>query len=177
MIVSIIVAKDKNNLIGVGLEMPWNLPSDFKYFKEKTLNHPIIMGRRTFESIGATPLPNRPHVIVTKDYNLSYKFKDVVVVNDIEDAILISRTFEDYDTSEVFICGGGEIYAHALWNDLVDKLYLTEVDTKIKVEEHDQDKCVYFPQISHDQWDMVDVKFHEADEKNKYLTFLEFEHL
>jgi len=176
MIVSAIVAKDQNNLIGIGQEMPWHLPKDFSYFKETTTGHPIIMGRKTFESIGCRPLPNRPHVIVTTDYTLSYKSDNVVTVSSVEDAILIAKSFEHADTSEVFICGGGQIYAYALNHNLIDKIYATEIHTKIKVDEWDQDKCIYFPQFGNDAWDLTSIKTYDADEKNKYnMTFMVFE--
>lgn len=176
MIVSAIAAKDQNNLIGIGLEMPWHLPKDFSYFKETTIGHPIIMGRKSFESIGCRPLPNRPHVIVSADYTLSYKSDNVVTVSNVEDAILIAKSFEHSDTSEVFICGGGQIYEYALKNKLVDMLYITQIHTNIKVDKQDQDKCVYFPDYGNDAWDLVQIKAFDADEKNKFnMTFMVFE--
>jgi dihydrofolate reductase len=171
MIVSAIVAKDKNNLIGIGLEMPWHQPKDFKYFKETTVGHPIIFGHSSFKSIGCRPLPKRPHIIVSRDPELNYEGVDCVTT--VEDAITLAKTF---GSDEVFICGGGQIYYYALKNRLIDRLYITEIHTKIHFDEWDGGQCVYFPQISHDDWDMVTIKTADADEKNKYdMTFLQFE--
>ena len=169
MIVSAIVAKDENNLIGIGLKMPWHLPTDFSYFYKTTLHHPIIFGRKSFESIGCKPLPKRHHIIVSRDPKLSYPNVDCVTT--LEDAIALAKTFGN---EECFICGGGQIYKYALENKLIDKLYITEVHTKIKVDE--EDKAVYFPNYGNDNWDMTSVKAVDADELNKYnMTFLQFE--
>ena len=170
MIISAIVAKDKNNLIGIGLEMPWHLPKDFKYFKETTLGHPIIFGRVSFESIGSKPLPNRTNIVVSKNPKLKYNYENVHTVTTVEDAIALSKTF---DSDETFICGGGQIYQYVIKNKLIDKLYITEVDTKIDVNDSDQYKCVYFPQIGNDGWNLEKISKHGTDEKNKYsMKFL-----
>ncbi len=171
MIVSAIAAKDENSLIGIGLKMPWHLPADFYYFKKTTENHPIIFGHESFKSIGCKPLPNRPHIIVSRDPELTYEGVDTVTT--VEDAITLAETF---DSDEVFICGGGQIYGYALNNKLVDKLYVTQVHTKIKVDDHDEFKCVYFPNYGNDAWDLASVKARDGDEKNKHnMTFLVFE--
>ena len=144
MIVSAIAAMDKNNLIGIGSEMPWHLPKDFKYFKDTTMGHPIIMGRKSFESIDCKPLKGRPHIIVSKDPNLNYS--SVNTVTTVEDAIALAKTMEGSD--EIFICGGGQIYKYALNNKLVDKLYITAIDTSIFVDFDDwvDNDCIYFSQ-------------------------------
>lgn len=171
MIVSAIVAKDRNNLIGIGLEMPWHLPADFKYFKDTTTGHPVIFGHNSFKSIGCRPLPNRPHIIVSTNPELNYEGVDCVTT--IEDAITLAKTF---GSDEVFICGGGQIYKYALENKLIDKLYITEVHTTIIVPAKMKDKCVFFPKYRNDAWDLVSVKARDADEKNIYnITFLQFE--
>jgi dihydrofolate reductase len=132
------------------------------------------MGRLTFESIGCRPLPNRPHVIVSKDPTLAFDSNNVYCVTTVEDAIALANSLDGSD--EVFICGGGQIYAYALDHNLVDKIYATEIHTKIKVDDWDQDKCVYFPQFGNDAWDLTSIKTHDADEKNKYnMTFMVFE--
>jgi len=173
MIVSAIVAKDQNNLIGIGLKMPWHLPKDFRFFKETTTGHPIIMGRKTFDSLGSI-LPNRPHIIVSNDPELDYESTVVYSVTSVEDAIILAETLEG--SEEVFICGGGEIYSYALKNNLVHKMYITEIHTKIKVDEWDEEKCIYFPDFGNDAWDLTNIKTHDADEKNKYnMTFMVFE--
>jgi dihydrofolate reductase len=173
MIVSAIVAKDRNNLIGIGLKMPWHLPKDFSYFKNITGGYPIIFGRLSFESIGCRPLPNRPHIIVSSDPELDYGNPNVVCVTTVEDAITVA---ESYGKEEVFICGGGQIYKYALDNNLVDMLYITDVNTKIKVDELDEDNCVYFPDYGNDSWDLISIENYKADEKNKYdMSFLVLE--
>lgn len=173
MVVSAIVAKDKNNLIGIGLEMPWHLPEDFAYFKSTTSGYPIIFGRKSFESIGCRPLPNRPHIIVSSDPELDYDDSNVVCVTTVEDAITIAKS---YGVNETFICGGGQIYEYALKNNLVDMLYITEVNTEIRVDEHMKDKCVYFPDYTNDNWDLLFVDNFKADEKNVYdMSFFIFE--
>lgn len=173
MIVSAIVAKDQNNLIGIGLEMPWHLPKDFAYFKATTEHHPIIFGRVSFESIGCRPLPNRHHIIVSSDPELDYDNDNVSCVTTLEDAILLAQSFQ---SDEVFVCGGGQIYTYGLKNNLIDKLYITEIHTKIKVDKWDEEKCVYFPNFGNDDWDLIQIKTHDADEKNKHnMTFMVFE--
>ena len=171
MTVSAIVAKDKNGLIGIGLEMPWHLTADFKYFKETTVGHPVIFGHKSFKSIGCRPLPKRPHIIVSRNPELNYESVDCVTT--LEDAIALSKTF---GSDEVFICGGGQIYKYALDNKLLDKLYITEIYASIKIDEADVFKCVHFPNYSNDDWDLVGIKSQDIDENNKYnMTFLQFE--
>lgn len=171
MIVSAIVAKDKNNLIGIGLKMPWHQPKDFEYFKNTTMGQPLIFGHKSFKSIGCRPLPKRPHIIVSTNPELNYEGVDCVTT--VEDAITLSKSF---GSDEVFICGGGQIYDYALKNRLIDRLYITEIHTKIKVDKRDGDQCIYFPEILHDDWDMITIKSADADDNNKYdMTFLMFE--
>jgi dihydrofolate reductase len=172
MIVSAIAAMDKNNLIGIGLKMPWHLPKDFSYFKETTTNHPILMGRKTFESIGCRPLPNRPHVIISSNPELSFESKKVYSVTTVEDAIALAGSLNGND--EIFICGGGQIYAYAIEHKLIDKLYITTVHTEIDVKK--KENPIYFPHFNHDEWDLTFIKTEDFDENNKYnMTFLIFE--
>lgn len=130
-VISLIVAMSNNRVIGKDNKMLWHLPNDFKYFKEKTLNKPVIMGRKTFESIGR-PLPNRQNIVITSDS--SYSADGIIVVDSLEKALDITC-----DEKEVFIIGGGQIYKQSL--NIVDKLYLTIVDTEI-------DGDAYFPDFS-----------------------------
>ena len=104
--VSIIVAKSKNGVIGVDNKLPWNLPEDLKRFKELTTNNVVIMGRKTFESLGK-PLPKRTTIIITR--NLNYKVEGCIVVNSLENAIIEAR-----EDDNPYILGGGEIYRQAL---------------------------------------------------------------
>ena len=124
MIVSLIVAVSENGVIGKNNDLIWHLPKDMKYFKEKTLGHHIIMGRKNFESIPHKfrPLRNRVNIIVTR--NKDYTAKDCIIVNSIESAVDYSKSNKE---DEVFIIGGGEIYKQSIQKNLVDKIYLTRV--------------------------------------------------
>tara|TARA_B100000131_G_scaffold321673_1_gene373164 strand:- start:2750 stop:3253 length:504 start_codon:yes stop_codon:yes gene_type:complete len=124
MIVSLIVAVSENGVIGKNNDLIWHLPKDMKYFKEKTLGHHIIMGRKNFESIPHKfrPLRNRVNIIVTR--NKDYTAKDCIITTSIESAIDYSKSNKE---DEVFIIGGGEIYKQSIQKNLVDKIYLTRV--------------------------------------------------
>jgi len=114
--ISIIVAASENNVIGNAGKLPWDIPSDLKYFKKLTTGNVIIMGRKTYESIGR-PLPNRINVIITR--NKDYKAEGCIIKSSLIEA---TKSFED---GEIFIIGGGEIYKEALY--MADRLYLTRV--------------------------------------------------
>jgi len=124
MILSHIAAMAKNRVIGVDGDLPWSLPEDMKFFRETTSGHIIVMGRKTFETF-PKPLPNRLHVVVTrqKDYVAP---EGVVVFSDIPSALEYCETQTEKWGEEVFIIGGGEIYKQTL--DLASTLYLTEID-------------------------------------------------
>ncbi len=120
---SIIVAYASNYVIGKDGKLPWHIPADLKYFKELTYGSPIIMGRKTFESIGR-PLPGRHNIIITR--NSEYTCDSCVVVFDIQGAIKEANNFaREYDCGEIFIIGGAEIYRQSM--DYIDKAYITEV--------------------------------------------------
>jgi len=152
MIVSAIVATAKNNVIGINNDIPWYLPEDLKYFKKKTLNHHIIMGRKSYESIGR-PLPKRTNVIVTRDP--FYIASNCLVTHSVEEALKLAL---DNNEDEAFIIGGGEIYKLAM--PFIDRLYLTTVDLEVE-------GAVFFPEIDESEWDLISEEAHEADEKNK----------
>lgn len=120
-----IVAVDKNNCIGKGNELPWNVPKDLKYFKTITQGHPVIMGRKTFESIGRA-LPKRLNIILTKDEGYQAP-EGVLVCTAIKDAIERAKIKE---TNKIFIIGGGEIFRKTL--KMVDKVYLTRLDLNVE---------------------------------------------
>ena len=124
MKVSLIVAVSQNGVIGNDNDLIWHLPKDMKFFKDTTLDHHVIMGRKNFESIPHKfrPLPNRTNVVVTKQAD--YFAKDCIIVNSVEEGLNIARKNGD---KEPFIIGGGQIYKLALERDLVDKIYLTKV--------------------------------------------------
>ncbi|MEQ1875887.1 MAG: dihydrofolate reductase [Bdellovibrionia bacterium] len=120
MILSHIVAAAKNGAIGSNGALPWRIPEDTKFFKEKTLGHVVIMGRKTFETLPSA-LGNRLNIVVTRDPD--YKCKGAIVVSTMEKAVAIAREHRSTYGNEVFIAGGGEIYRQTL--DLVDRVYLT----------------------------------------------------
>ena len=132
-ILTMVVATTRNHCIGKDNKMLWHLPGDFQYFKTVTSGHPIIMGRKTFESIGR-PLPNRTNIIITR--NTDYAPDGVVVVHDIESAIAHAQTCQGGD--EIMIIGGANIYEQCM--PICHKIHLTEVDTVI-------DGDAYFPKI------------------------------
>ncbi|MEI7596103.1 MAG: dihydrofolate reductase [Bacteroidota bacterium] len=158
MELSIIVAVDKNWAIGKNNQLLWHLPSDLKHFKELTMGCAIIMGRKTFESIGKA-LPGRTSIIITRDKD--FKFEGCLVVNTISDAITAANQFE-----KAFIIGGGEIYNQTF--NKAKKIFLTKVDAEF-------DADTFFPEISLKEWSELSNEHFAADEKNKFnYTFLEY---
>lgn len=157
---SFIVAMDKNNVIGYKNEMPWHLPRDLKFFKEKTTGHTIVMGRKTFESIGRV-LPNRKHVIITRDgSNLP---EEVEVINNINEVIDLAKGTEE----EIFVLGGGNIFEQLL--PYADKLYVTLIDETFEGD-------VYFPDIPEEEFVQISKEKGIKDEKNPYdYYFIEYE--
>lgn len=152
---SIIVAKDQNNAIGIDNNLPWHLPADLKHFKDITTGHFVIMGRKTYESIFSMlgkPLPNRKNIVISSNLALELD-KDVLICNSIE------NTTKIIGNNEAFIIGGEQIYKLAL--PLADKLYITEVQTKIK------NGNKFFPKLDN-TWKEISREKHEADEKNKF---------
>ena len=161
MIISAIAAHSKNRVIGDGNQIPWYLPADLAYFKRTTLGHCVLMGRKTFLSLGR-PLPKRHNIVITRD---AYFAADgVLVANSIEDAL--TQAYE-LGEEEAFIIGGGEIYKQTI--ERCDRLYLTEVDLEIEGE-------TVFPEMDEMEWRMVWEDPHLPDEKNPYAyTFRLFE--
>ena len=161
MNISIIVAITENNIIGRDNGMPWHLPADLKYFRERTTGHHIVMGRKTFESIGGgRPLPNRVSIIITKQKD--YKANGCLIAHSLEEAIEIAK-----GQDELFIIGGKQIYDQSL--ALANKMYITRIHTHI-------DGDTSFPQYDENQWEMTSYTEREADGKNAYpLSFLVFE--
>ncbi|MBT4888737.1 MAG: dihydrofolate reductase [Rhodospirillales bacterium] len=140
MRVSLIVAMASNRVIGRDGGMPWHLPEDLKYFKKTTLGKPVVMGRKTFESIGR-PLPKRPNIVITRD--ASFAADGVQVVSSVSDALELAQTIASPDVDEVMIIGGGQIYAEAL--HYAERVYLTEIHASI-------DGDTTFPELPISQW-------------------------
>lgn len=158
MKISIIVAASRNNVIGKDNQLIWRLSADLKRFKALTTGHTIIMGRKTFDSIGK-PLPNRTSVIITRQED--YKQEGCTVVHSLEEALEAAK-----DQEKVFIIGGGTIYEQAL--DKADELYLTLVH-----KEFDGD--TFFPEIKMSEWESVTRKDCMPDEKNEYpYSFIDY---
>lgn len=132
--ISLIAAISTNNVIGRDNKIPWHISEDFKRFKSLTMGHPIIMGRKTFESIGK-PLPGRTNIVITRDEN--YSPEGAEVVHSIDEAVELAKTKEGSD--EIFIIGGGQIYSQSM--DLADKLYLTIVEQEVEGD-------IFFPDYS-----------------------------
>lgn len=153
MIISAIVATAKNNIIGKDNGIPWYLPADLKYFKKTTLHHHIIMGRNSFESIGR-PLPKRTNIIVTR--NQFYMASNCIIVHSIQEGLEVAQQNGE---TEAFIIGGAQIYKQSL--DLIDRLYLTEVDLDVEGD-------TAFPEIDETEWIEISREAHKADEKNEH---------
>ncbi|MDB0027410.1 dihydrofolate reductase [Flavobacteriales bacterium] len=157
MKVSLIVAASENGVIGKDNDLIWHLPNDMHFFKETTLNHHVIMGRKNFESIPHKyrPLPNRTNIVITRQTD--YKADGCVVVNSVEAALEIVKENGD---KEPFFIGGGQIYKVALEANLVDRIYLTKVH-------HTFDGDTFFPELNN-KWKEVNKTVNKADEKHAY---------
>ncbi len=153
MIISFVVAAATNNAIGKDGTMPWHLPNDMKHFKNITWGMPVMMGRKTFESLGKA-LPGRKNIVITRQNE--WQADNIVAVKSIEDALLVAK---ETDAKEVMVIGGGEIY-NALLNK-AKRIYLTRVEAKPEAD-------TFFPSIDPQHWHLVSQKNHEADEKNDY---------
>ncbi|WP_019555775.1 type 3 dihydrofolate reductase [Thiomicrorhabdus arctica] len=152
MRIAMIAAMTNNRVIGFENDMPWHLPDDLKFFKANTLGKPVIMGRKTFESIGSRPLPNRPNLVISRNAELS--IPDVQVFKSVESAL---KTLQDVD--EVIIMGGGQLYQQML--PQADKLYLTLIDADLEGD-------TLFPDWTAFQWNEIERLSHSVDERHAY---------
>jgi dihydrofolate reductase len=150
MIVTIVVAIAENYAIGKNNQLLWHMPADLKHFKNITTGHTVIMGRKTYDSVGK-PLPNRRNIIVTRQ---EIKIEGCQVVNSIEEALALCA-----DQQEVFIVGGAEIYKLAM--SKTDRIYLTIIH-------HSFDADTLFPEIDYMEWKETAREDHQPDEKNKF---------
>lgn len=154
---SLIVALSQNHVIGRNNKLPWYLPNDLKYFKEVTMGKPIVMGRKTFESIGK-PLPGRVNIVVTR--NTDWSAEGVKVVHSLEEAFQLAESIAEIDgQNELMIIGGDQIYKASL--DLVDRMYLTEVHRHVEGD-------AYFPEFDRSQWSELGREDYKAEEPNPY---------
>lgn len=163
MILTLIVAVSDNQVIGLSNQLPWHLPRDLAYFKQVTLGCPVIMGRKTYESIGKA-LPKRSNLVIT--HNRDYHLDDALVVNSLAEAIEKAKTLPSRN-GEVHIIGGATLFEKALL--LVDKIYLNRVRATIEGD-------TFFPAINPALWRLTEQTHHPADLNNIYaLDFQVFE--
>ena len=160
--VTIIAAIAANNALGKDNQLIWHLPADLKRFKKTTLNHAVIMGRKTYESLGK-PLPNRTNILITRDKN--YKAEGCLVVNSVKEALKAAAEVDE----NPFILGGAEIYKQAM--PFTDKLDITFVHHQFEAD-------VFFPEIDKTIWKETSLENFKADENNKYdYSFVTFERI
>lgn len=159
MIVSLIAAIGKNSELGKGNDLVWRLPRDQKFFRETTMGHPVIMGRKTFDSLGTSeagepgrPLPKRRNIVVTRDKN--YKRNDIEVVHSLKEALDLFKNKNE----EIFVIGGGELFKQAI--EVADKLYITHIEAENKKAD------VFFPEIIPIVWNEVSHIPHDVDKEN-----------
>jgi dihydrofolate reductase len=153
MNIALVVAAAENNVIGKNNQLLWRLPNDTKFFKNTTWGMPVIMGRKTFDSLGK-PLAGRTNIVITRQKNWTAPGAHVVAT--LEEAIAAAA---DTDAKEAFVIGGGEIYALAL--PLAQRIYLTRVHTTL-------DGDAYFPEFDEQQWELLSNLDFPADEKHAY---------
>jgi len=153
--ISFVVAMDKNRIIGKNNQLPWHLPADLKFFKQVTMGHPIIMGRKTFESIGK-PLPGRENIILTR--NEDYRAEGCKVIHTVAEI----KQIEEETQGEVCVIGGAEIFKEAF--PMADRLYITWIE-----EEFEGD--TYFPEFDEKEWNVISKEQGPQDEKNPYLYY------
>jgi len=151
-LISIIAAMTDDRVIGINNSLPWKLPNDMKWFRQQTLGKPILMGRKTFESFGARPLPERTNIIVTRDQ--AYQAEGAVVAHSIDEALQAAG-----DVEEIMIIGGASFYEQML--PQAQRMYLTRVHTNVKGD-------AWFPRFDESQWGEVSRTDCDADERNAY---------
>ncbi len=159
MIISLVAAADENGLIGRNNALPWRLPADMKYFKNLTMGHTVIMGRKTFESIKCKPLKGRTNVIITRNRFFSTD-ADILIFNNLTDAFTAF-----VNEKEIFVIGGGEIFREAL--PKAEKIYLTRIHCKFQGDS-------YFPELIDTEWIVTKSSKHTPDNDNAYsYSFIE----
>ena len=157
MKISLIVAVSRNGAIGLNNQLPWYLPEDLKYFKSVTMGKPLIMGRKTFDSIGR-PLPGRANIVLTRDPQ--WTSDGVKVVQSVEQALVAGEiACEAADVDEIMVIGGEQIYRMTI--DLADRIYLTQVDADVEGD-------AFFPDIDLNNWSQTRVKLPEIIDKHPY---------
>ena len=153
MVISAIVAMARNGVIGVNNQIPWYLPADLRFFKKTTMGHHVIMGRRTFMSIGKA-LPGRTNIVVSR--NPFFLAEGVLVAHSLEEALYMAM---ESGEKEAFVIGGGQLYQQAM--AYLDKVYITRVDAEV-------DGDTYFPELSAHQWKQLSRTAFLADDRNAH---------
>ncbi len=155
---SLIVAAAENGVIGRDGDLPWRLPADLGRFKRLTVGHPIVMGRKTYESIGR-PLPGRVSIVLTRDAAWAAGNDTVLVATTLDQATRAASQANGVSTDEAFVIGGGEIYRLALPH--ADRVHLTRVHTTVEGD-------ATFPELDKSEWRLISSEKHPADEKNEH---------
>jgi len=150
--VAIIVAMTKDNVIGAGNDIPWYCPADLQYFKRTTLGSPVLMGRKTYQSLKIKPLPGRKNIIVTRNPELVCEGCEVVT--SLESGLQLAS-----DEENLFVIGGADIYKQSM--SIAEQLYITYVDVKVEGDR-------FFPQVDLSEWNLAQEKTYLADEKNHH---------
>lgn len=156
MVITLIVAASSNNAIGRNNQLLWHLPIDLKFFKNTTWAMPVIMGRKTFESVGGKPLTGRTNIIISKQTGLTSAYDNVWFSVSLEDAVEQAKKLE---TKEIFIAGGAQIYQQAM--AIANRIYLTRVHAHFEAD-------VFFPEFDADEWKLSQNNDFVADEKHAY---------
>ena len=168
MIISAIAAVSDNGIIGRDSDLPWHLPDDMQFFQRTTRGHHIITGRKNYETIPAKyrPLKDRVNIVVTRNKN--YTAEGAIVVHSLKAGLELAKRADEV---EVFIIGGGQIYAEAMTNVLIDKSYITEVHATVEGDTH-------FPDIDKNNWKETLREFHSSDERHEIsFSFVVLERL
>ncbi|MEX0583115.1 MAG: dihydrofolate reductase [Sneathiella sp.] len=157
IILSAMVAVSENHVIGVDNDLPWRLSNDLKWFRKTTMGKPIIMGRKTFQSLPG-PLPGRTGIVVTRDPN--FKADGAIITNSIDSALKAGeKAARKMNIDEIVIIGGAEIFRLSL--DQLDKIYLTRVHATVEGD-------TFFPDLNSDEWHEISNEFHAKSEKNMF---------
>lgn len=157
--ISIIVAVAQNGVIGDKNSLLWHISEDMRFFKRTTSGHPVIMGRKTFESLGSKPLPKRKNIVITRS---DVEFDGAFVAHSLEEAIAMAD-----DDAEVFIMGGAQIYAQAL--DIADRMYITRV-------ERDYEGDTSFPEVDYSKWKLVaEERYERGEDYDSPFSFLTYD--
>lgn len=154
VIITLVVAAAENNVIGKNNRLLWHLPRDMKFFKNRTWAMPVVMGRKTFESMGGKPLTGRKNIVITRQPG--WKAEGIKAVKSLDEAMAEAQ---QADVKELFVIGGGEIYRQAF--DKADKIYMTRVHVSPEGD-------TFFPAISEKDWKLISNTDNPADEKHAY---------